>query len=233
MPGYSAVNMGLNAGLGLRFNISEVMEYVHKGDLIVLSPEYENFEGGYNGSVQILKAVNIAPFTSKYVHSDQYRNLLMHDSLTFIQLKAQSYFDRFTSIFTHASVKIDDRGDRISESASRDVSKMEFSFKIDAKAYYECVTILKQFDKFCKIRGAIAILSFPSIPNFQYKASQKEINALYKMLQKDTEIVILHPPSETVFDPTYFDDTVYHLSKSGRELRSKKIAELINSRLKN
>jgi hypothetical protein len=229
--GYRAVNMGLNAGLGLRFNINEIMEYIHKGDLIVLSPEYENFEGGYNGSVQILKAVNIAPFTSKYVHSDQYRNLLIHDSVTFIQLKAQSYFDRLTSIFTHASVTIDDRGDRTSESPSRDVGKMEFSLKVTPEAYSECVTILNHFDTFCRERGAIVLLSYPSLPTTQFKASQQDIYSLHNKLSEDTHILILHTPSEMVFSPEYFDDSVYHLSKSGREIRSQKIADMIKTRL--
>jgi len=231
VSGYKAVNMGLNAGLGLRFNINEIKEYIQRGDLIILSPEYDNFEGGYDGSVQILKAVNMAPFTSKYVTSEQYRSLLLNESLTFIQLKAQTYFDGFTSIFTHASVKINEKGDRISESASRDVSRMEFNFKIDPKAYTECTAILKNFDAFCRERGAIAVLSFPSIPSIQYKASQKELDALNTKLKKDTEILILHPPSETVFDPAYFDDTVYHLNKFGREIRSLKIAALIKSML--
>jgi hypothetical protein len=230
IPGYKAVNMGLNAGLGLRFNINEVMEYVQKGDLIVLSPEYENFEGGHNGSVQILKAVNIAPFTSKYVQNDQYKYLLMHDSLTFIQLKVQSYFDRFTSIFTHASVKIDDWGDRTSESPVRDVRKMQFSLKVTPEAYSECVTILNLFDTFCRERGATALLSYPSLPRTQFRTSQQEITSLHNKLSKDTHIFILHSPSEMVFSPEYFDDTVYHLGKSGREIRSKKIANIIKLR---
>jgi hypothetical protein len=231
IPGYSAVNMGLNAGLGLRFNINEVMEYVHKGDLVVLSPEYENFEGGYNGSVQLLKAVNIAPFTSKYIQSDQYRDLLLHDSLTFIQLKAQSYFDRLTSIFTHASVNIDDQGDRTSESPARDVSKMTFSFKMSPEAYSACVTILNHFDTFCRERGATALLSYPSLPSTQFKAAQQEITSLHNKLSNDTHILILHSPSEMVFSPEYFDDTVYHLGKSGRTIRSQRIAGIIRSKL--
>ncbi len=231
MPGFSAVNMGLNAGLGLRFNINEIMGHIQAGDLIVLSPEYENFEGGQNGSVQILKAVSIAPFTSKYVTSDQYRKLLRYDSLTFVQLKAQSYFDRVTSIFTHASVKIDGYGDRISESSTRDVSKIEFNLKVTPQAYSECVAILNHFDTFCKERGAIVLLSYPSIPSVQFKTLEQAINNLHKSLSKNTHILILHTPAEAVFGPEYFDDSVYHLSKAGRDIRSRKIAEMITSRV--
>ena len=231
VPGYRAVNMGLNAGLGLRFNLAEVMASVHAGDLIVLSPEYENFEGGYDGSVQILKAVNVAPFTETYVASDRYRNLLLHDGLTFIQLKAQSYFDRLSSVFSHASVQLDDHGDRTSESASRDVAGMGFSFRPTPEAYAACVQLLNDFDRFCRGRGAIALLSYPSLPSPQFAASRREIEALHDRLSQDTRLLILHGPGEMVFPAASFDDTVYHLGKSGREIRSARIADLINARV--
>lgn len=228
-PGYAAVNMGLNAGLGLEFNLNEVKEYIQAGDLIIMSPEYENFEGGYNGGVQLLKAINIAPFVLKYVSSDRLYELLSTEGLTFVQLKAQCYFDGFTSLFSNASVEIDDTGDRTSKSASRDVSRIIFSFNIDKKAYGHCVSIINDFVKLCRVRGATAMLSFPSLPSPQYASAKKSIEELNVDLRKDTNIWILHSPGKVVFDPIYFDDTEYHLGRQGREIRSLMVATLIGS----
>lgn len=234
VPGYRAVNMGLNAGLGLRFNIREIMEYIRPGDVVILSPEYDNFEGEYKGAEQILKAINIAPFASKYIERDQYVELLKKESWPFIQVKAESYLDGFARIFTGlGAVLIDERGDRVNNSASRDVSKIPFSFKMVPESYRECVAILNQFDQYCKKRGAIAALSFPSIPGVQYRHSQKEIDTLYQRLMMDTSMLILHQPDAAVYDPVLFDDTVYHLGKRGRELRSLKIAGLITTKVLN
>lgn len=234
LPGYKAVNMGLNAGLGLKFNLSEIMEYIKPCDIVILSPEYDNFEGEYKGGVQVLKAINVAPFTSRYVTRDDYVELLRNEFLTLLQVKAQSYLDGFIGSITGiGAVSIDESGDRTNNSASRDVSNMEFSFKISLEPYEECVAALNRFDQYCKKRGAIAVLSFPSLPSTQFRRSKQEIETLYSNLLKDTSILILHPPATSVFEPALFDDTVYHLGKRGREIRSLKIASLIKDRVLN
>lgn len=43
--GMPVINMGLHAGLGLRYQIESIMPYVHKGDIVVLVPEYSQFDG--------------------------------------------------------------------------------------------------------------------------------------------------------------------------------------------
>jgi hypothetical protein len=231
VAGYHAVNMGVNGGLGMQFNINEILEYLKPGDVVILSPEYDNFEGGYRGGVQILKAINIAPFTSRYVTRERYCELLKEDFLVFLQLKAQSYFDGIATILTNTSMQIDDRGDRVSKSASRDVSKMDFSFKPDARSYGACVKLLNDFDKYCNEHGATAILSFPALPSVQYKAAKLDVDAIYYRLIKDITMLVLHPPAETVYDPAYFEDSVYHLGKRGREMRSLDIARLLRTKL--
>jgi len=231
LPGYQAVNMGVNAGLGLEFNLNEVRGLLQRGDLVVLSPEYDNFEGGYRGGLQILKAVNVAPFTLQYVSRERYRELLRGESLAFLQLKAQSNFDGITGILTHASVQLDDKGDRVSRSSLHDVGAMAFSFAPDPQAYAACVALLNEFDRFCRDRGVTALLSFPALPTVQYRAAQRNIDGLYRQLSKDTTMFILHPPAETVYDPSEFDDSVYHLGPRGREIRSLRVAGLVRARL--
>jgi hypothetical protein len=46
--GREVVNMGLVGGLGLDFMLHEVAPAVRKGDLVLLSLEYDLFSGGFN-----------------------------------------------------------------------------------------------------------------------------------------------------------------------------------------
>ena len=232
LPGYEAVNMGLNAGLGVEFNLREIMEAIKPGDIILLSPEYDNFEGGCRGSVQLLKAINVAPFAARYLDGERYQELLRNDVLTFLQLKAQSYLDGFAGMMTGiGEVAIDGKGDRISRSALRDVGSLEFSFRLLPQPYGECAKILRRFHEQCKEKGAVAVLSFPALPAPQYERARREIELLSEKLQMDTGMLILHPPAATVYESGLFDDTVYHLGRQGRELRSLMIARLLKEKV--
>ena len=50
--GYQTVNMGLQAGLGLHFMMEDVLPHLRKGDVVIISPEYEQFGNIYEGGVQ-------------------------------------------------------------------------------------------------------------------------------------------------------------------------------------
>lgn len=227
LPGYRAVNLGVNAGLGLEFNLNEVRRYLKPGDLVVLSPEYDNFEGGYRGGLQLLKAINVAPFTREFVSSERYRELLRSESLAFLRLKAQTYFDALTGLLSGASVDIDRWGDRVSPSARRDVSGIPFQLALDPAACAACIGILNEFDRYCRGRGARVVLSFPALPSVQYLSASRDLDRLYRLMIRDCSVLILHPPGEMVYEPALFDDSYYHLGRRGRELRSEKLARLI------
>lgn len=52
-----AFNTGLHAGLGLRFMMLSCLPSIHDGDLVVLIPEYSQFQGSYGGSRELVATV--------------------------------------------------------------------------------------------------------------------------------------------------------------------------------
>ena len=54
------VNFGLNKGVGIRYLLDDCLQYVRKGDVIVLQIEYDNFFNGGNGNVRDLTQLMIA-----------------------------------------------------------------------------------------------------------------------------------------------------------------------------
>ncbi len=48
------LNYGLHAGIGLKFMVDDVEQYVRKGDIVIFVPEYEHFYGTACGEPQTL-----------------------------------------------------------------------------------------------------------------------------------------------------------------------------------
>ena len=51
--GYPVVNMGLHAGIGLRYMVLEVAPYLKKGDIVIIGAEYDHFDNStfYGGEI--------------------------------------------------------------------------------------------------------------------------------------------------------------------------------------
>jgi len=41
------INKGVNAGIGLIYMMDEILPYIKEGDIIVISPEYDQFYGNF------------------------------------------------------------------------------------------------------------------------------------------------------------------------------------------
>ncbi len=54
------INMALHGGLGLRFALNEVAPYIRKNDLIVVAPEYPQFDDP-NGDLTLLQLLSVYP----------------------------------------------------------------------------------------------------------------------------------------------------------------------------
>lgn len=52
------VNMGISAGLGLQYHLESIVDRLHPGDVVVVSPEYCQFQREvFEGSVDLLEAI--------------------------------------------------------------------------------------------------------------------------------------------------------------------------------
>jgi len=227
LPEYRVINMALNAGLGLEFNLNEIKDYIEKGDIVVLSPEYGNFSGGYAGGVQLLKAINIFPEARSFIDNTKWRRLLMNRGMDFIRIKSQSYLDSFVVSLSETQERINNNGDIITRNEPRDVSALPFTYTFEAPKVEECVRLLNSFYDYCNSVGAIAIFAFPSIPIPQYQNNQLQIEKLYAFLSQKLKMITICTPEETVYAPRFFEDTIDHLNPEGRKLRTSFIIKLL------
>ena len=58
---YNVVNIGINAGIGLRFLINDIKSYIKEGDIVVIGAEYSNYVGLLNGESALLFLLKQVP----------------------------------------------------------------------------------------------------------------------------------------------------------------------------
>lgn len=74
---YHIVNFGLHGGIGIRYPFEDVLQYVRKGDVVVLQFEYGNFYGG-NGNRETFSSFMISTDWRKtdLLNTEQWLNII-------------------------------------------------------------------------------------------------------------------------------------------------------------
>lgn len=225
--GYNSINMGINGGLGLQYDLEQLKPYVNNKDIIIISPEYENFEGNYKGDVNLLLVYSFFPESRNFINKEQLFSLIKSKGLLYFQTKFASYFDSIVIKVTNTNYEINNYGDLKIKNASRDVSNMNYQYTFREKNYSECLSIIKEFCNYSSEKGATVLIGLPALPLPQYNDNKIQIGYLYERLKKDLGKIVLYDPQEMMFEPNYFCDTVYHMNEEGRELRTSKTIEYL------
>jgi len=94
---------------------------------------------------------------------------------------------------------------------------------------FEAIRELNEFAKFTKSKGAEVFFMYPTIPEIVYTRYLKEVKNVSTFLAKELEFPILNTPTSHNLNDIYFYDTVYHLNKKGRKMRTLQIIEDLKS----
>lgn len=221
---FNAINMGSHAGVGLNYLIKETIPYVKDGDIILISPEYSQFDpnlffGGsaltqlllINGELwPALKSVDWVddlPLTFKTT----VRNLIAKMSGGILKESySRTKFNHFGDYIGHW------QEDRVS---------FEPSF-LTAKIDKTTIKKLHEFQRIIEQKGAKVLIISPCYPTSAYKMNKKWIKRLEAELKKEG---LKMAPSECyVFDDNLFYDTEYHMTEQGTKERTNRIIENIS-----
>jgi hypothetical protein len=75
------------------------------------------------------------------------------------------------------------------------------------------------------------IYSFPCYPESEYKINSKAITDLYHQFKKFGHVAILNDPGYFVYPDDFFFDSVYHLNRKGRDIRTRMMVYLVKKEL--
>jgi len=237
--GLPVINMGLHAGVGLRFMLNEIQPALKKGDIVIVFPEYENFSDlsldgipadlgmaikfcpeCASGVVSPQQAFNAATGILQTAEGDLLRTMGKPEKTDRVYIRKG--FNEWGDMVAHLNRpgKINIAGDVLS------VRNTTFP--------NPAVDLLNSFYQSANAANARVFFMFPGIPIEDDAQSQKkEFFAFYRLLTTSLEIPILGTPLDFFYPKKIFYDTHYHLQKNERAARTNRIIELLAPALQN
>jgi hypothetical protein len=228
--GLNPINTGMDYNVGLSYMMSNVLQYVKKGDIVVIGSEYEQFYGRlYYGAYPVpWIEFKVTPGHLDKLNVNQWINLLrVIPGYAIPRLKIWKYifksksdinksynrssFNQFGDHFTHWKLQ-----------------PMHPTPSIGYEGSFNSAVIdgIKEFEMALKKREAKLFISFPPFQANSFKLGEKQIDMVYSHL-KENKFSVLGSPKDFIFPDSLIFDSPYHLTGKGGELRTLKLIEYL------
>lgn len=227
--GHPVVNMGLHAGLGLRFMLNEVKTSMKARDIVLLSPEYNL---SVSPDLKLLaQLVDVNPNANRFI------NLTLNESLIFyvydIQRFLTSGLNRIGSKFsTHIYLRngFSPEGDLTTYLTTRNQPFLPES--IDTTSLAADIKDLNEFIKAANQKHVVVKFLYPTLCKSAYDLNHDVIEYTAGRLNKSLECDILNKPKTFVYSDNLYFNSSYHLNYQGRTVRTKDLLQcLLGNRL--
>lgn len=219
------INTGIAGNIGLLFMLESTLQYIQPGDIVIVSPEYEQFFGRYAyGSEELLRTIlDVSPKDWRKLNIDQCINIL-------------PYFVKFAVSKIMPGEYIDIKEDPLygvnSFNEFGDVNKhwkmekptLPFSTGISGHLNYKVIVELQKFKDEVEQKKATLFIGFPGIQLASYNNSKDQITEVASEL-KEKGFPLLGTPERYVMPESLVFDTAYHLTEDGMEYRTRLIIE--------
>lgn len=225
---YDIINAGTHAGIGMRYPLKEIESYLKPGDILIISPEYKQFWGGYGGT----------PLLEICLYKKNFKNIEIKELLNsmknikgFIisQINNKVSSKLYNKIFVYDRRGFNENGDYVEHHKFKRSSKIKpekiIINKVDQSILDFFYNKKKKLEKnrvkviFCPpvLQKSSAIMSIDSIKYIEEEMEKNKTQFISK--------------SENYFlEDKYFYDTIYHLNKEGAEIRTKEIIKILKKK---
>ncbi len=214
------INTAISARIGLNYMLSNTIQYVKEGDIVVLVPEYRHFYRDYNYvSEELFRTifdVNLSKI--RLLNPIQMLNMVKYiPKYAVYKIKPTEYikveediiygvdsFNQYGDTYTHWELE------------RRKVTPLG---KLEGKFNHSVMEQIKEFETEIEKRNAILLISFPGLQDISYfnlLAEIKKVEAQYikhgfNLLGSSERYKI---PDDMIFN------TPYHLTKNGVDYRT-------------
>ena len=221
-----AVNMGLNADIGLGRILYDISPFLNSGDILLIAPEYEHFTNLWNGSEGAYELI----FGTR-----QYRLLW---SPYFGIAKVNGFFNYLSAHlwdiirwgFIQETITLpflrngfNEYGDYINHLEMENqliISNSDLGTLNRTYSNY----FFQLVDNF-SIRGITVLLSYPSYEEQSFRNSARLIQELDAAFRANENLLVISTPESYCYPVNYFYDTPYHLNKEGRSVRTDQLIQ--------
>lgn len=232
--GMPVVNMGLHAGLGMNFILSEVEKDIHQGDVVVVSLEYHHYLSSsmYNGE-DVLAALlfDVNRDCMKYVSAKQWialiPNLCLYSTKKLISFSSKPVND-FEDKFTRES--FNEYGDEVAHYGMVSTIRSKDEPALKSKVQKKSLRRLIQFKKSVEAKGAKFCLEPCPYPQQQFKADEKSIRAVADEL-RETGIPFPVDPELYAYPDSLMFNSYFHLGEYGADMRTESLISILKNSL--
>lgn len=229
------VNFGLHAGLGLSFILEELKQSVKNGDVIFLSPEYMlKSDGDYK-----LKKLtgSFYPESNRYYSINYFSEADIHIENTKTDLKnlfsnkkkSNKNLEKKQNVFVYSRDVFNAYGDVIGHFEKEKPQTLKNKTVMKYR-YWEGITLLNEFKDYAETKNIKVYFLYPNYPASEFKKNHEVIAKYSDDISKNLQMPILNTPSDFVYNDSLFFDTTYHLTKEGREKRTKELIRIIKEK---
>lgn len=234
--GMPVVNTGLQAGLGLHYSLNFVKPYIHTGDILLVSPEYENLLGNIRGGEVLGEMLMMYPGGIKYLSTwNEFWELAKVLPALQTETVHQRLEDEITNtckecngskIIYFRSAFDPQTGDITSNKGTFDESSgLEFTLDLPFPntAFAQNIQFLNHFDQIVTEKGATMVYVYPSIVGNFDAETKKVLSSIDTSLRQQLNFAVLDDQQESFFPNNLMFDTPYHLNGAGRTLRTGRV----------
>ena len=226
------MNMAMMAPMGLNFLLGDLEKDLRKGDTVLLSAEYEIDVDGdteyllwaadfYKPATEFIVYKNKWQEKIKAICYHQIRMLQEIVSLKSANLLRDNLIYYRGGISEKGDIKShENKGSRTFNKTLSHRDSLDYSTQIEVINKY-----IKRYDE----KGVKVYFSYANLAKTTYDSSKNAIHNVESQLNKNLHCKILGKPEDFVYPDSLFFDSYYHLKPKGRELRTKKIIELLKA----
>ncbi len=227
--GLPVADMGLHAGLGMNFILSEVEENIHQGDVVIVSLEYHHFLSRtmYNGE-DVLAALlfDVNRDCISYVKFGQWMalipNICLYASKKLINISTQKV-DGFEDLFTRES--FNKYGDETAHYGQPSTVHSGDKPALGMTICNKSIQRLVRFRNLVEEKGATFMLIACPYPEPQFWKDEESIEKIVEVVN-NKGLVFLVNPKECLFPDSLMFNSYFHLSENGATMRTE---QLINT----
>lgn len=221
--GVGVVNMGVHAGLGLRYILLAAVDGLREGDLVVVVPEYGHFGANFLGNAETLAMVcDVIPAHKRLVSARQWLRLV-----EFLPRYGAGKLCRLHKCFSGGDAPpiagYNAEGDKIPSAQTHPNPDNKGGGKATDKDFNPD-TIRQLNDCLAKIRstGAEVVFLPPSLQRTSYERQRPFVETVAAALEANGTPFLV-PPESMVLDDEFFLDTPYHLNIRGYPIRTRRV----------
>ncbi|MDR0613762.1 MAG: hypothetical protein LBG45_09900 [Dysgonamonadaceae bacterium] len=231
--GLPVINTGVTAHFGLKFMLDNIAEYLRKGDILIVAPEYHHFYGnkayGWANTDDIIALICLDTSVISGFDTEQFKMALCN---------AGSFLCHSISVFAKWPVNTDMKGYK--RSGFNEYGDYVKHRTMPSRPYTHASpadfdTINTAFLDYCenavaalRNRGIQVIIIPPSFAETSYRKVEERLIPLFSELGK-RNLGFSIPPQESAYPDSLFFDTHYHLSHEGVLIRTKQLVRLMET----